>query len=278
MIIKKFTDKSPKLLIFQGSPRKENSCANQISKSEKICNHIYDNWSSTFDIEMINLNVGKVIIQPCKGCISTSGGMHCHWFCSCYSKGSTKKPDLMYEADVYKKLEECDAFLVVTPIHWYSVTSQVKAMFDRLVCANQTITKEEANSLFGKGNIKNSEVTGQAELSGKYKSMVKNHLSGKWAAFYAHGDNGGNDYNGNQPETGDKMWDVKNSIMPLVYQCRYSDINCPDDLVEAFYINEGRGYYESNLEMDENSEFFDRADKLLEKISTYLEDRSNSSL
>jgi len=278
MIIKKFTDKSPKLLIFQGSPRKENSCANQISKSEKICNHIYDNWSSTFDIEIINLSVGKIKIQPCKGCISTSGGMHCHWFCSCYSKGSTKNPDLMYEADIYKKLEDCDAFLVVTPIHWYSVTSQVKSMFDRLVCANQTITKEEANSLFGKGNIKNSEVTGQAELSGQYKFMVKNHLSGKWAAFYAHGDDGGNDYNGNQPETGDKMWDVKNSIMPLVYQCRYSEINCPDDLVEAFYINKGKEYYESNLEMDNNPEFFERADKLLAKISTYLEDKSNSSL
>jgi hypothetical protein len=74
------------------------------------------------------------------------------------------------------------------------------------------------------------------------------------------------------------MWDVKNSIMPLVYQCRYSEINCPDDLVEAFYINKGKEYYESNLEMDNNPEFFERADKLLAKISTYLEDKSNSSL
>jgi multimeric flavodoxin WrbA len=70
--------------------------------------------------------------------------MHCHWFCSCYAPNDDKNPDLMYEAKIYDKLEACDGFMVVSPQHWYSVSSQVKTMFDRLVCANLTITREQA--------------------------------------------------------------------------------------------------------------------------------------
>jgi multimeric flavodoxin WrbA len=162
MIIRKLTDNKPKILIFQGSPRRENSCANQTSKSEKLVNYIVDKWSPFANIEVIDLSIGDINIQPCKGCISTSNGMHCHWKCDCYSKGSEKKPDLMYESLIYDKLEECDGFMVISPIHWYSVSSQVKAMFDRLVCANQTITKEQAVEIFGKGNTKNSKLTGRA--------------------------------------------------------------------------------------------------------------------
>lgn len=270
MIIRKLTDSKPNIIIFQGSPRKENSCANQISKSQKVSEYLLEKWSPFANLEIIDLSVDSITIQPCKGCISTSNGMHCHWKCSCFKKGSTKAPDLMYEADIYDRLENCDGFIVVTPIHWYSVSTQVKAMFDRLVCANQTITKEQAIDIFGKENIKNSDLTGRAELSGEYKHLLKNHLEGKWAAFYAHGDDGANDYNGNQPSTGDNMWDVKNSVMPLVYQCRYSGLNAPDDLVEAFYINKGIDYYQANLDMDKTFEFFQKADNLIEKLIDYI--------
>ena len=189
--------------------------------------------------------------------------------CSCYSKDNIEKPDLMYEADIYRKLEQCDGFLIITPIHWYAVSTQVKAMFDRLVCANQTITKDQAEEIFGKGNIKKSELVGNAELSGQYKHLLKNHLEGKWAAFYAHGDDGANDYDGNQPETGDKFWDVKNAVLPLVYQCRYSGIHCPDDLVESFYINKGKDYYQANVDMPKTFDFFEKADELIEKLINY---------
>jgi hypothetical protein len=58
--------------------------------------------------------------------------------------------------------------------------------------------------------------------------------------------------------------------MPLVYQCRYSGINCPDELVEAFYINKGIPYYEANLDMQYEGEFFQRMDSLLNKLSLEL--------
>jgi len=268
MIIRKLGGFKPNIIIFQGSPRSENSCSGQKSKSEKVCEYILDKWSPFVNFEYINLSVLDVKIQPCKGCVSTANGMHCHWKCTCYSKGSDKAPDLMYEADIYDKLQNCDGFLVVSPINWYAVSTQVKAMFDRLVCANQTITKEQAIEIFGDGNIKMADLTGQAELEGKYKDLLKNHLEGKFASFLVHGDDGANDYDGNQPHTGDLSWDVRNSVMPLVYQCRYSGINCPDDLVEAFYINKGLDYFEAN--MQKNQQLYDKADELMDKLLDYL--------
>lgn len=270
MVIRKLSDKKYNIVIFNGSPRKENSCADLESKSEKICNYILDKWETFIDFEYIDLGVGEVNIQPCKGCVSSSNGFHCHFPCSCYKKNSKKKPDLMYDSDIYEKLQKCDAFLVVSPIHWYSVTTQVKAMFDRLVCINQTITVDKAIEIFGDGNIKDSKLTGKAELSGKYDKFLKNHYEGKYASFYIHGDDGATDYNGKKPKTGDDKWDIKSSVMPLVYQCRYSGMECPDDLVEAFYINKNKEYYQANLDFDDTKEFFEKADKLIENILKYL--------
>ena len=159
-----------------------------MSKSERIVSHIVSKWSTFAEFDIIDLGIGETIIQPCKGCVSSSGGMHCHFPCSCYSKNSDTKPDLLYDEDIYDRLLDADGFIVVSPIHWYSVSTQVKALFDRLVCVNLTVTKDEAINIFGKGNIKNSKLTGRAELSGKYKSLLKNHLEGKWAGFIVHGD------------------------------------------------------------------------------------------
>jgi len=248
MNIRKLSDKKPTIVVFQGSPRKIDSCANQKSKSEKIVEHIINKWLPFANFDVVDLGINDIRIQPCKGCVSTSGGMHCHWNCSCYAPKMEDNPDLMYEANIYDRLENCDGFIVVTPIHWYAVSSQVKAMFDRLVCANLTITKEQAIQIFGKGNTKNSQLTGRSELSGKYKHLLKNHLEGKFAGFIAHGDNGANDYGNNAPSIGDEFWSVRNNVMPLVYQCRFSGIHCPDDLVEAVYINEGIPYYQANME------------------------------
>jgi multimeric flavodoxin WrbA len=268
MIIRKLGDTKPKILLIQGSPRSDKSCSGQMSKSEKVCDYLLDKWSPFVDFEYVNLSVGQVTIQPCKGCVSTANGMHCHWKCTCYTKNSKHAPDLMYEKDIYDKLEQCDGFMIVSPVHWYSVSTQVKAMFDRLVCANLTLTKEQAIQILGDGNIKTADLTGQAELEGNYKNLLKNHLEGKWASFFVHGDDGANDYDGNQPSTGDISWDVRNSVMPLVYQCRYSMMNCPDDLVEAFYINKGLDYYEANLQP--NQELYDRADALIDRLMKYL--------
>jgi multimeric flavodoxin WrbA len=282
MKVRKLGDWKPRVLIFQGSPRDPDTCANMESKSHKIVEYMISKWSPFVNFQVIDLAVNqskRPIIQPCKGCISTAGGFHCHFQCSCYFKGDDKKPDLLKELDVYSKLQDCDAFLVVSPIHWHALTSQVKLLFDRLICVNETLTIDDAKKLMGADNIKNSEVTGKFSRSGKYNNMLRNHLEGKVAGFYVHGDNGADDYKGKElPDSYRDVLDdgfgnnAKATVMPYVMQLKYSGIYVPNELVEAFYINEGVDYNVANKTFNKEKEFFERADNLLENLLTYLEE------
>ena len=197
--------------------------------------------------------------------------------CSCYFKGDQKKPDLLHELGVYDLLKTYDAFIIVSPIHWYSLSSQVKTFFDRLVCTNQSLTIEDAKKIMGPENIKNSEVTGKFARSGKYDEMLRNHLEGKYCAFYVHGDDGANDYSKTElPDSYDVMndpysIDPKMAALPYVMQMKYSGVFVPDDLVQAFHINKGVDYYTANKTVTKTDEFFQRADNLIETLLDYLE-------
>lgn len=280
MKVRKLGDRKPKVLIFQGSPRDKDTCPNMDSKSHKIVEYISQKWSPFVDFKTVDLAVNqskKPIIQPCKGCVSTAGGFHCHFPCSCYFKGDQKKPDLLHELGVYDLLKTYDAFIIVSPIHWYSLTSQVKTFFDRLVCVNQSLTIEDAKKLMGNENIKNSDVTGKFAKSGKYDNLLRNHLDGKYCAFYVHGDDGANDYSKNElPDSYDVMHDPysidpKGAVLPYVMQMKYSGVYVPDDLVQAFHVNKGVDYYTANKTVEKTDEFFERADNLIETLLDYLE-------
>jgi multimeric flavodoxin WrbA len=288
MKVRKLGDLKPRVLIFQGSPRDPDTCANMVSKSHKIVDYMVSKWSPFVDFQVIDLAVNhskKPIIQPCKGCVSTAGGYHCHFQCSCFYKGDKEKPDLLKELDVYTKLQDCDAFIIVSPIHWHSLTAQIKTLFDRLVCINQTLTVDDAKKLMGDKNIKNAEVTGKFARSGKFDNMLRNHLEGKVAAFYAHGDDGADDYEGKElPESyGDVLDDgfgnnPKSTVMPFVMQLKYSGVFVPNELIEAFYVNRGVDYNTANKTFNKTSEFFERADNLLENLLTYLEGKYKTPL
>jgi multimeric flavodoxin WrbA len=238
------------------------------SKTHKIVDYMVSKWSPFINFQVIDLSVNhskKPIIQPCKGCVSTAGGFHCHFACSCFSKGDNQKPDLLSELDVYTKLQECDAFIIVSPIHWHALTAQIKTLFDRLVCINQTLTVDDAKKLMGEENIKNSEITGKFSRSGKYDNMLRNHLEGKVAAFYVHGDDGADDYDGK--ELPDSYQDVlddgfsgnpKSTVMPYVMRLKYSGFYDPNELIESFYVNKGVDYNIANKTFSKTKEFFDR--------------------
>ena len=285
MIIRKLGDKKPKILIFQGSPRDKDTCPNMESKTHKVVDYMVSKWSPFINFNVIDLSVNqskRPIIQPCKGCVSTAGGYHCHFECSCYFKGDNKKPDLLKELDVYNLLQECDAFIIVSPIHWHSLSAQVKTLFDRLVCVNQTLTIDDAKKLMGDGNIKNSDITGKFAKSGKYNDMLRNHLEGKGAGFYVHGDDGANDYTGKElPDSYSDVLDdgfsnnPKSVVMPFVMQLKYSGVYVPDNLIQSFYVNKGVDYYTANKTMSKEKEFFERADLLLNNLLEYL-DQSKS--
>jgi len=288
MRVRKLGDWKPRVLIFQGSPRDPDTCPNMESKSHKIVHRMISKWSPFINFQVIDLSVNhskKPIIQPCKGCVSTAGGYHCHFQCSCFFKGDKEKPDLLKEEDVYTKLQDCDAFIIVSPIHWHSLTAQVKTLFDRLICINQTLTVDDAKKLMGDNNIKNSEVTGKFARSGKFDNMLRNHLEGKVAAFYVHGDDGADDYEGKElPASYQDVLDdgfgnnPKATVMPFVMQLKYSGVFVPNELIEAFYVNKGIDYNTANKTFNKTKEFFDRADNLIENLLTYLEENKYKTI
>lgn len=281
MKVKKLQEYNKKrIVIIVGSARVKDNCPGQESKTSIIVKHAIKDLPEDIEIDLIDLAVQDdvPIVQPCKGCISTAGGAHCHFPCSCYFKGDDQHPDFMSDFDVYKRLERADAFIVFSPINWWNVPTQVKAMFDRLVCASLTLTDKQAVELLGDGNIKNPAKTKKLSESKDFKKLVKNHLEGKVAAFYIQGDNGADDYKGlDIPESMakyniGKFNEPKNAIMPIVWQCRYMGIDSPDELIEAFYMNENISYSEANDKLKEGKLDFaiKKARKLIEDTFIYL--------
>lgn len=194
--------------------------------------------------------------------------------CDCYGKKDDPK-DLMHEQDVYKKLEGSDGFFVITPINWSSCSSVVKSFFDRLVCASLSITSEQAESLL-EGDVKNASKTRAMEKSGKYQTLLKNHLEGKVAGFFAHGNGGGSDYKEfaknkkillpvipeslEEYEEKHGKEDVSKFLDPLVRQCVYSGIFVPDDCVKVVTYGFGISYGEVN-------DLFEKENKLIKEAS-----------
>lgn len=240
-----------KVVIISASARNNNCCPNETSKTYKICEKIKEEFSKNVIFETIDLSVkcDGLNVLPCKGCVSTSA-FHCHWPCDCYSK---KDKDFMHDQDVYKKLEECDGFFVVTPINWSSCSSVLKSFFDRLVCCNLTTTVDEAKSILGEDNLKNNKITRKIEKQGKHFSYLKNHLEGKSAGFFGHGNYGGTDYKNNVKPNSLIMYDENHEeedttklLDPLVRQCVYSGIYVKDDSVKCVVYGKNMNYSQSN--------------------------------
>lgn len=164
-----------------------------------------------------------------------------------------KLPDIMYQQKVYEKLERCDGFAVFTPVHWHATSTGVKAMFDRLVCANLSLSQADAR-LLTSDDIKNPKKTRALAQGNEHDSMLKNWLAGKVAAFFVHGDDGADDYTGDQPampSTVDTFAEARVSpprraVAPIVAQVRYSGIHVPEHLIEALMIGKGIDYASSN--------------------------------
>jgi len=77
MKIKKLENYNNKnILIFIGSARDKNNCPGQESKTSIIVKKAIKDLPKNIKIDIIDLAIKNKssIIQPCKGCISTSGG------------------------------------------------------------------------------------------------------------------------------------------------------------------------------------------------------------
>jgi multimeric flavodoxin WrbA len=280
------TRNKKKVVLVVGSARSPDCCPDEKSKTHKIAEHIVKSFEGKISFDTIDLSVkcDGINVQPCKGCVSTSS-FHCHWPCDCYSKDSDPK-DLMHQENVYEKLEKCDGFFVLTPINWSSCTSVVKSFFDRIVCASLTVTTKEAVQILGKDSIKDRTKTRKIEKEGLHCNLLNNHLKGKYAGFFAHGNGGGSDYlefakkkNSNLPVIPESLVDyekkhgkenINKLLDPIVRQCVYSGIFVPYDCVRVVTYGFGISYSEVNDMFKKDEELNKSAEEVFDNFISKL--------
>jgi multimeric flavodoxin WrbA len=126
-------------LVICGSPRNDGTCPGEISKTFRLAGLVNEELTRAklevdfLDLSLLSSEYGRKI-HPCKGCVSTAMPL-CHWPCSCYPNHSLGQThDWMNE--IYERWVAAHAVVIVTPTHWYSTSSALKLMIDRLVCAD----------------------------------------------------------------------------------------------------------------------------------------------
>jgi multimeric flavodoxin WrbA len=170
------------ILVINGSPRTDQSCPGEISKSYRLAKQAqtaieHEGSEVDFlDLSRLVSEYGRVI-YPCKACVSTAMPL-CHWPCSCYPNhalGQTQ--DWMNE--LYPRWVAAHGVLIVTPVNWYHVPSVLKLMIDRLVCADGG--NPDPTTTHGK----NAAEAKALELAGW---DYPKHLAGRAFAVVVHGD------------------------------------------------------------------------------------------
>ena len=243
-----------RVLLIAGSSRRRLHCAGLDSKAraltQRLAGRLPPGWE--IDVEDLGNERGRARIQSCSGCVSTSMALCC-WPCNCYSPNDPVEPDLMWNLDLYGRLERADAWAIVGPVHWNAPTSNLKLMFDRLVCMSGGNPRPDL--IDGKDPRKAREL----ERSPRWRELTANHLEGRTAAFFCYGDAGGDELD----ETGrprilrhreyldprlDRYQDGRDTYAPLVQQCRYSGIEVPDRLWRYVEFGRGRSYSEDQAE------------------------------
>jgi multimeric flavodoxin WrbA len=163
------------------SSRSEHTCPGEMSKSYRLVEIAREILSPHADLEVLDLSrlaseYGRHI-YPCKACFSTAPAL-CHWPCSCYPNHSLgQMQDWMN--DIYPMWVAAHGIMIVTPVNWYQVSSPLKLMMDRLVCADGG--NPDPTLTHGKDAARAKEI----ELAGWH---YPKHLSGRLFAAVVHGD------------------------------------------------------------------------------------------
>jgi multimeric flavodoxin WrbA len=173
----------PRFLLINCSSRSEHTCPGEMSKSYRLVEIAREIFAGDADAEIEVLELNRLAsefgreIHPCKACFSTSPAL-CHWPCSCYPNYSLGQVhDWMN--DIYPMWVRAHGIMIVTPVNWYQVTSPLKLMMDRLVCADGG--NPDPTLTHGKDARKAKE----EELKGwDYRT----HLAGRLFSAVVHGD------------------------------------------------------------------------------------------
>jgi hypothetical protein len=251
------TERRPlRVLLIAGSQRRLHSCPGLDSKARalmlRMAAMVPPGWQ--VDTEDIGNEHGKPKIQSCNACVSSSMAL-CVWPCNCYGPGSESQPDLMWNLDLYGRLARADAWAIIGPVNWYGPSSNLKLMFDRLVCMNGGNPRPD---LIDKKDTLKAQALERSPL---WREISRNHLSGRTAAFFCYGDDGANEEDGKgmpqhleHPEWFDasqhpmRVEGERNACLGLVWQCRYSDIEVPDTLWRCTVFGAGKPYADDQVE------------------------------
>jgi multimeric flavodoxin WrbA len=173
----------PRVLLINGSSRSEHTCPGEMSKSYRLMEIARETFAATPSVTIEELDVSRLSseygrnIHPCKACFSTAAAL-CHWPCSCYPNyGMGQTQDWMNE--IYPMWVAAHGVLIITPVNWFQVSSPIKLMMDRLVCAdggNPDPTRTEG---------KDAALAKQIELEGW---PYEQHLKGRLFSVIVHGD------------------------------------------------------------------------------------------
>lgn len=158
-----------------------------------------------------------------------------------------------WELDLYARLDLADAWAIVAPVNWYGPTSNLKLLFDRLVCMNGGNPREALIK------HKDPELAMQLEHSPEWPELSVNHLEGRTAGFFCYGDAGGDEMDaaGRPKLLRHKEWfdpaqepfkANRDSYAPLVWQCRYGGIEVPDELWHYTQFGIGEKYSDNQAE------------------------------
>lgn len=251
-----------RVMLIAGSERREYNCPGVDSKARmlmlKMSALLPQEWE--IDYEDISNTYGREKIQSCNACVSTSMAL-CVWPCNCYEKDSHAEPDMMWNADMYARLDMADAWAIIGPVNWYGPTSNLKLMFDRLVCMNGGNPDEKLI------DHKNPEKAMALEHSDLWKELMQNHLEGRTAGFFCYGDGGGDEMNENNvPKilrhkvyfdgSKEPFDDMRQAYAPLVWQCRYGGVQVPDNLWQYAESGLGEKYSDNQSEDVINNDSF----------------------
>jgi multimeric flavodoxin WrbA len=243
-----------RVLIVAGSQRRHNSCPGLDSKAralmQRMAARMPPGWQ--VDTEDLGNQHGRPKIQACNACVSSSMAL-CVYPCNCYGPRSENQPDLMWDLDLYGRLARADAWALIGPTNWYGPTTNFKLMFDRLVCAAGGNPRPD---LIDKKDTLKAQAL---ERSPEWRHLTKNHLEGRSAAFFTYCDGGANEIgpDGRPKLVQHKAWfnpneepyqDERLAYQGLVWQCRYSGIEVPDELWVAGVFGEGVPYADDQIE------------------------------
>ncbi|MBP5706642.1 MAG: flavodoxin family protein [Spirochaetales bacterium] len=100
-----------KIIILTGSPRKDGN-------TDRLAAAFAKGATQHNDVEIVA--VRDYDIHPCRGCNA------------CFSRQNNECVQNDGMADIYNKLSETDILVIASPVYFYGISSQLKAVIDRL--------------------------------------------------------------------------------------------------------------------------------------------------